>query len=186
MGKFILGVIVGVLIICGSVYFYFSSGMAPVATAAQAMPFEKKLAQMALHKRVEKEMPKSVPIQADENVYLAGAHTYQENCAVCHGLPNQPQTAIAAGMYPKPPQLFKGKGVSDDPAQETYWKVANGIRMTGMPAFKTKLEDNQLWQVSVLLANSDKLPASVQTWLSGSQPPQALENTMPVPNTKTH
>jgi hypothetical protein len=37
------------------------------------------------------------------------------------------------GMYPQPPELFKGKGVTDDPAGETYWKVANGIRLTGMP-----------------------------------------------------
>jgi len=26
---------------------------------------------------------------------------------------------------------FKGKGVTDDPAGVTYWKVANGIRLTG-------------------------------------------------------
>jgi len=25
-------------------------------------------------------------------------------------------------------------GVSDDEPGETYWKVANGIRLTGMPA----------------------------------------------------
>ncbi len=184
MGKFILGIIIGVLLVCCGVYIYFSTGMAPVATSAQAMPFEKMLAGMALHKRVEKEMPKSVPIQGDENNYLAGAHTYEENCAVCHGLPNRPQTAIASGMYPKPPQLFKGKGVSDDPAQETYWKVANGIRMTGMPAFKTKLNDTEMWQVSVMLANSDKLPASVQSWLSGSQPTQPLVNPTPAPDKK--
>jgi thiosulfate dehydrogenase len=47
-------------------------------------------------------------------------------------------------MYPKPPQLFHGKGVTDDPVSESYWKVANGIRLTGMPAFKTKLSDTQV------------------------------------------
>src|SRR5262249_12488210 len=31
------------LLIFGGVYFYFSLGMAPVATAAQGMPFEKRL-----------------------------------------------------------------------------------------------------------------------------------------------
>lgn len=50
-------------------------------------------------------------------------------------------------MFPKPPQLFRGKGVTDDPASETYWKAANGIRLSGMPSFKTKLSDTQLWQV---------------------------------------
>jgi len=34
-------------------------------------------------------------------------------------------------------------GVSDDPPGETYWKVANGIRLTGMPAFKDTLTDTR-------------------------------------------
>jgi mono/diheme cytochrome c family protein len=65
-------------------------------------------------------------------------------------------------MFPKPPQLFTGHGVTDDPAGETYWKAANGIRLTGMPGFKGPLSDTQLWQVSLMLANADKLPASAK------------------------
>jgi len=170
MGKFVFGIIIGMLLICGGVYFYFSLGIAPVASAAEAMPFEKRLARMALHKRVEKEMPKNMPIQVDESNLLAGAQIYKDNCAVCHGLPNQNQTAISKGMFPKPPQFFRGHGVTDDPPGETYWKTANGIRLTGMPAFKTSLNDNQLWQVSVLLANADKLPRSATSVLSNTQP----------------
>ena len=56
---------------------------------------------------------------------------------------------------------FKGKGVTDDPAGVTYWKVANGIRLTGKPGFGNSLSKEQMWQVSLLLANSDKLPAAV-------------------------
>jgi mono/diheme cytochrome c family protein len=48
--------------------------------------------------------------------------------------------------------------VTDDPPGETYWKAANGIRLTGMPAYKGSLSDTQLWQVSLMLANADKLP----------------------------
>ena len=64
---------------------------------------------------------------------------------------------------PNPPQLFRGKGVTDDPVSETYWKTANGIRLTGMPAFKTKLTDTQMWQVSQLLAHANEIPDSVKT-----------------------
>jgi mono/diheme cytochrome c family protein len=46
--------------------------------------------------------------------------------------------------------------VSDDPPGETYWKVANGIRLSGMPSYKLVLSDTEMWQVSVLLANADK------------------------------
>jgi len=38
--------------------------------------------------------------------------------------------------------------VSDDEPGETYWKVANGIRLTGMPAYKNVLTDTQMWQVT--------------------------------------
>src|SRR5450755_153444 len=45
---FVLGLIVGVILVplCG--YFYFGSGMVPVATSAAPMPFEMMLAHKAL------------------------------------------------------------------------------------------------------------------------------------------
>ena len=71
-------------------------------------------------------------------------------------------TDYATTMYPKPPQLFRGKGVTDDSVSESYWKVANGIRLTGMPSFKTKLTDTQVWQVSQLIAHANEISDSVK------------------------
>jgi mono/diheme cytochrome c family protein len=173
MKGFILGIIFTLVCIAAGAYIYFAGGYAPVATSAQAMPFEKMLAKKALDALIEKQAPKSVPIQADEAAYTTGAAVYKMNCAVCHGLPGVPPTPIAKGEYPKPPQLFSGHGVTDDPAGETYWKVANGIRLTGMPAFSQSLSETQMWQVSLLLKNADKLPASVQQDLGGGMQPQA-------------
>jgi thiosulfate dehydrogenase len=179
MVRTLLGVIIGfvaVLAIPMIVYFYFATGTAPVATSAREMPFERQLAHMALHARIDKEMPKTVPIAADDTAYAAGAQIYKEHCAVCHGLPGQPQTAIAKGMFPKPPKLMEGTGVTDDPAGETYWKVSNGIRLTGMPGFEKSLSTTQMWQVSLLLANADKLPKSViDSLTTATTPPTNLE-----------
>ena len=79
-------------------------------------------------------------------------------------------------MFPSAPPLWDPHrdgavvGVSDDPPGETYWKVANGIRLTGMPSYKTILTDTQMWQVSVLLANADKpLPPAAFDILTGRQ-----------------
>ena len=178
MSKFLIGLVLGLIVVPVCVYFYFSSGSAPVATAATPMPFEKTLARMALHARMDKEMPKSVPIAADEAAFVAGAKIYKDNCAVCHGLPGAPQTAIAKGMFPDPPKLMDGMGVTDDPAQETYWKVAGGIRMTGMPGFDKTLSTTEMWQVSVLLANADKLPQSAKDVLAGAPAAVATPGTM--------
>jgi len=170
MRKFLFGVIIGLVLLPIVVYFYFSRGMAPVATSAPPMLFEKTLASMALHARLDKEMPKTVPVAADEAAYTAGAQVYKDHCAVCHGLPGQPQTAIARGMFPDPPKLMEGKGVTDDPAGETYWKVSGGIRMTGMPGFEKTLSTTQMWQVSLLCANADKVSAAVKQSLAGVTP----------------
>lgn len=167
MKKFLIGLIVGLVAVPALVYSYFSSGSAPVATSAPPMPFERMLASKALHARLDKEMPATVPISADAAAYAAGVPIYKENCAVCHGLPGQPKSAVAKGMFPKPPVLLEGKGVTDDPAGETYWKVSGGIRMTGMPGFANSLSSTQMWQVSLLLANADKLPKAVQDTLAG-------------------
>jgi thiosulfate dehydrogenase len=164
---FLFGVIVTLAAVVAAVFFYFARGLAPVATGAPPMPFEEMLARRALHARVEREMPKTVPIETSEANHLAGAHLYLEHCAMCHGLPSLPETAIARGEFPKPPQLFQGTGVTDDPPGEIYWKVANGIRLTGMPGFDKSLTQTQIWQVSLLLANADKLPASVKALLGG-------------------
>lgn len=171
MKNFIVGVIVTLVCIVAAVLIYFAGGFAPVATSAQAMPFEERLAKMALEAQIEKQAPKSVPIQWDEANLTAGVNLYKDHCAVCHGLPGKDLTPEAKGMFPKPPQLFRGHGVTDDPPGETYWKVANGIRLTGMPAFKPSLSETQMWQVSLLLANADKLPPAAQQVLGGQLAP---------------
>jgi len=177
MGKFLVGLILGIFLIPVIVYFYFSTGAAPVAAVADPMPFERTFARMALHARLDKEMPKTVPIQADDGAYTAGAQIYKDNCAVCHSLPTGTPTAIAQGMFPRPPKLLQGKGVTDDAPGETYWKVARGIRMTGMPGFEKTLSTTQMWQVSLLLANADKLPASVKDSLTTVAAAPVVTNT---------
>ena len=87
---------------------------------------------------------------------------------MCHGLPDTQKTAIADGMSPKPPQLFKGTGVTDDEPWESYWKVENGIRMTGMPGFKAHLTETQIWQAAVLVKNADKISPAVKAELTGA------------------
>jgi mono/diheme cytochrome c family protein len=187
---FLVGLIIGLIAVPICVYAYFVTGSAPVATAAPAMPFEKTLAHGALNARIAKEMPKSVPVPADESNFIAGAQVYRENCAACHGLPGGTPTAIARGMYPKPPKLLEGTGVTDDPAAESYWKVANGIRLTGMPGFSESLSQTQMWQVSLLLANANKLPDSVKvalyrpTPLPPGEPPPPPPPTPSAPATK--
>jgi mono/diheme cytochrome c family protein len=173
--KFVSGMIIGVALVPIAFYLYMRSGRAPVATSAPPMPMEKMFANSALHAKLHEEAPKTAPIRADEAALLAGVRVYRDDCAVCHGTPHQPATAVSKGMYPRPPQLFQlDEMVTDDPAGVTFWKAKYGIRLSGMPGFQAALSDEQLWQVSLLLAGADKLPASVQQALTA--PPSALDS----------
>jgi len=181
---FIIGILLGLAIVPFGAYLYFTGGSAPVATTDSDMPFENFLAHKALDARIVKDMPKTVPVQPTEGNYLDGADLYKRHCAVCHGVPLSPKSSIAAGMYPRPPQLFEGKGVTDDEPGETYWKIFNGIRLSGMPGFSKSLTENQMWQIAILLANADKLPASAKAALVApiaSSVPATMPLVSPVP-----
>jgi thiosulfate dehydrogenase len=158
----IIGFVLAVIIFGGGLYYYFATGMAPIAATDPPMPFERMLSHLALEAHIEKQATGQSPVAADETAYLGGARVYKQHCAMCHGLAGQPPTEYETTMFPNPPQLFRGKGVTDDPVSETYWKTANGIRLTGMPAFKTKLTEAQVWQVSQLLVHANEIPDSVK------------------------
>lgn len=175
MKNFVAGLVLGILAVFLGVYMYFSTGMAPIAASAPPMPFERTIAHQVLRAHLQKEMPKDTPMTADEANISLGAQIYLQHCAVCHGIPGKPQSAIASGMFPVPPPLLVGKGVTDDKPGETYWKVKNGIRMTGMPGFAQTLSEQQMWQVALFLANANKLSPTVQQLLQGPAPPAPAE-----------
>jgi mono/diheme cytochrome c family protein len=160
MKGFLLGLILGLLTIPLIVFFHFRLGHPPVAVADQPFLLEKQFVSVPLYARIDKEMPQSSPIEPSATNLEAGAHIYRQQCAACHGLYGRP-SAFAAHMYPHAPQLWEPHkngvvGVSDDPPGETYWKIANGIRLSGMPAFEKILNQTQIWQATLLLANADK------------------------------
>lgn len=174
MVRFILGFIVAILLAFGGAYIYFTKGIAPSAATANPMPFEVYFAHAALHAKLSQDAPKTVPIQGTPENLLAGAKTYKTHCAFCHGLPNSKPSVPGSGMYPPAPQLFSAQGnVATDPPGWTYWKVDNGIRVTGMPSFKKVLNSQQIWQVALLLHNAENLSPLVAAELTAAPPAPA-------------
>lgn len=173
--KFAIGVIVGLLIFPLLAVLYVTSGRMPAATSDPPFPFENVIAGTALHARIRREAPTRDVSTFVTQELVGGADVYQKDCALCHGLPQQPVSSVAQGEYPRPPQLFTLDGrVSDDPAGVTYWKVKNGIRLTGMPGFEKSLSDYELWQVTALVARADKLPPEVLDALKPLPPAMAI------------
>jgi len=158
-----VGLILGIAILPIIVLGYLMLGFAPAAATAPPMPFEQFLAGTALHNRISREAPqRDLATFTNQNI-AAGADIYKKNCSMCHGLPTQPAPPIAKSMFPQAPQLLTPEGmVTDDPVGVSYWKVQNGIRLSGMPSFESILNEQQKWDVSAFLARADKLPPEAE------------------------
>jgi mono/diheme cytochrome c family protein len=160
MGKFLVGLIIGILAFPVLLGLYFFTGSVPAAVSDRAFPLERLIAGGALDARISKEAPKRDLSSFTKEDLVAGAQVYRRSeCMECHGGPpqfGQPETHV---LYPPAPLLFTPDGtVTDDPVGVSYWKVKNGIRLSGMPSYKDQLTDQELWQVAALVASADKLP----------------------------
>jgi mono/diheme cytochrome c family protein len=190
MGRILVGIILGVLLVPVAVLAWFHFGKVPVAIGDPPLPMEQLITSVPLNARIHRELVTTPPIQVSEDNLVAGAQVYHDQCAACHGFHGKP-SSFGPHMFPDAPPLWEKHhdndvvGVSDDPPGETYWKVANGIRLTGMPAYKQVLTDTQMWQVSLLLANADKpLPPAALAILNGDTPPAVAPTESTTPSKK--
>ena len=157
---FVSGILFTLIALASGGWAYLKYGKPPVAVTDRALPMESQVVHVPLGARIEKETEQP-PFGTSEDVYEAGARIYMTSCASCHGTPGH-DSPYAASMYPAAPQLWKKHaesavvGVSDDEPGETYWKVKNGIRLSGMPAYQPLYSTVQMWQVSLLLKNADQ------------------------------
>ena len=170
--RFFVGILFGIVLTALGMAAYLHFGNVPVAVSDTGWKLERLLAHSALDRRIESELVKQPPLAADAAAFQSAAPVYVQKCAFCHGTPDHPSMMDKA-EFPRAPQLFEKHrdgivGVTDDEPGETYWKIKNGIRLSGMPSYKDDLTDTQMWQVAQMLANADKLPPSVMQQL---QPP---------------
>jgi mono/diheme cytochrome c family protein len=164
---FVLGMVTAFMGFVVGAYLFVRAGGVSMETSAKPLPLEKTVARLALRASLGNAADEKDPLPVDDANVLAGLDQYKEHCAVCHGIPGRPRTAISRGMFPPPPQLFEKDGmVTRDPEGITYWKVTHGIRLSGMPRFEGVLSNTQRWQVTMLVARADKLSPAVRAALA--------------------
>jgi thiosulfate dehydrogenase len=196
MRKYVFVFLAGIFLVPAGFYLYLRSGYAPVSTSASPLPFERFFAKLAMRATLSHEIPKVDAAPPTEADLKGGANLYRENCAVCHGLPNAPLTAISKGMYPHPPQFFRPDRPTTYDAShpyhpanpKAYWKVKNGVRLTGMPGFNGSLTEQQILQLSQFLGNARNLPPAVVDVLEGKpdQPPATSADKPPEGSSLAH
>ena len=162
---FFVGVFVTLLAFAAGAFVFVKTGALPAGQDVKPGRLEKWAAKTSLRATVRRES-KSLksPIEPSAENLEAGVLLYQTHCQVCHGGSDGEASPIAKGLSPDAPQLAK-HGVTDDPEGVIYWKVAHGIRFTGMPGFRSSLSEKELWQMTLFLKQMDDLPAGAkQRW----------------------
>jgi thiosulfate dehydrogenase len=159
-GKVGIGIGILLIVVTTGAFVYLRFGPVPVAVSDKAFPLEKRIVKIAVRARISRQT-QNPPFAANEDVVESGAHIYQRQCSMCHGIPGR-DAPLSKQMFPAPPQLWKKHGtegvigVSDNDPGFSYWVVSNGIRLSGMPSFSHTLSDKERWQVSLLIKNADK------------------------------
>ncbi len=169
---FVTGFVAGVATLIVAGYFFLTSGALPAGQDSKPGRLEKWAAKTSLQATMRREAKglKSHLQPTDENL-TAGIALYRIHCQACHGGSDGAPSSIARGLTPEPPQLAKD-GVEDDPEGVTYWKVAHGIRFTGMPAFGETLSGQEMWQIALFAKHMDSLPPGAgSAWLVGKAAP---------------
>jgi thiosulfate dehydrogenase len=165
---FILGIVVSIVAVIAGAYLFVTRGAMPAGQDVKPGALEKWAAKTSLRATMKREAQGlRSPLPPTDDNLAAGVALYVANCQVCHGGPEGVASPIASGLSPNAPQLAK-HGVEDDPEGTIYWKIAHGIRFTGMPAFRQNLSDQEIWQIALFAKRMDKLPPGLrQAWAAG-------------------
>ena len=83
-----------------------------------------------------------------ENI-RSGARMYDASCALCHGAPDRPLSAVGQGIQPAAPTLLS-ESRRNKPAL-MFWTIKHGVNMTAMPSFGKTQSDDAIWQVAAFI-----------------------------------
>ena len=86
------------------------------------------------------------PFPATNANIQAGKQIYLQQCALCHAADGHAATKLGLAMYP-PAMDLNSPHVQRWSDAELFWITQNGIRLTGMPAWKTIVPEEDTWKV---------------------------------------
>jgi mono/diheme cytochrome c family protein len=73
------------------------------------------------------------------------------NCSGCHGTAKAPSPWGSKGFYPRAPQFWQeGNDVSPE---EAFAAIHDGIRYSGMGAWKGMMKENDMWKLASFVAH---------------------------------
>ena len=185
MRAFVLGVLLTLVLLAGSVVAASRLGLVPIGADNPPGSLARMLAARAMDVYAERHKPAGDnPVAPTSENPVTGAHEYEEHCAFCHGGAKARISPMQAKFSPPAPQL-----INRIPHDEDAWLfrvTKHGVRMTGMPTWDAILSDDEMWKVMAFIKDSDTLPPGVQaSWQEMAGEPGAIEEHTPAQHTGT-
>ncbi|MGQ0655726.1 MAG: c-type cytochrome [Betaproteobacteria bacterium] len=97
----------------------------------------------------------TVPELSEPGQLERGLELYRRHCVQCHGAPGVAPEPFALGLAPAPANLVHT--AREWPPAAVFWVVKEGIKMTGMPAWRYRMNDADIWAVVAFMRELPKL-----------------------------
>jgi cytochrome c553 len=148
------------------------SGLYSVAASRGHWPITTKFLEFGLRNSIETHSLGISPPRLDDiGLIRLGAGHFASGCAVCHGSPGSPRSAVFNHMLPHPPSL--SDAAKNWKADELYWIVKNGLKFTGMPAWPAQERGDEVWAVVAFLLRLTELTPDAYRQLANLDLPEA-------------
>jgi thiosulfate dehydrogenase len=185
MIRFLIGFLTAAVLILLAAFCYVRFGFVDPRADAEIGALEAGVAMPALDASVDRRAPKTQnPIQPTDDNLMAGMKIYQSACAGCHGDIVHSHSGFGDSFYPRAPQFVED--APDMPENQNFYIVEHGVRLSGMPSWKTSFKEQQMWQVTTFLSHIDKLPPQVlAAWKTAANGPETAGSADEVPKTGT-
>jgi mono/diheme cytochrome c family protein len=145
-GKMLAGAALAIVLACAGGAAFVYSGVYDVSAIDQHTKPVYWLIEFTMRRAIAVRAKESdTPDLTRPDKIERGLALYHENCEQCHGAPGVSPQRAALGMMPVPAYLVR-TAREWTPAR-IHWIVKNGMKMTGMPAWQYRMDDEALWSV---------------------------------------
>ena len=116
---------------------------------------------------------KKNPLPATDEVVSQGQEVFLGSCAQCHGPDGRGDASLGRSMDP-PAMDLDSPHVQHWSDAELFWIIQNGVRLTGMPSWKSSISENDTWKLTLFIHNLPRLDAASASTGAGSQVQAAI------------
>ena len=164
-GFVIGGVTAGIVAAVGA-FAFSQSGLYNVGAAIPHTDFTEWLTQGTMIRSVRLHAKGvTAPERFTDSQVVQGFCEYEAHCVTCHGAAGVANETWVNGMEPSPPYLLDASRKWT--RSQLFWIISNGIKMTGMPAWRRSLTDDEMWSIVGYLDATDRIPqATFARWRS--------------------